>query len=73
MSNRAFWLGVCSLVTVVLIAGTIAAVSVARYERDSEINAQTAIEQTRIEQEAKLERTRERLNWIPWYKPEGGE
>lgn len=71
-----------ALVTTIAIAGIVAWTSVKSYQKDTEINAAIAIEQaeierdadiaqTKIEQEAKLNRTRERMNLVPWYK--GGE
>ncbi len=71
-----------ALVTVISLAGIYAWTSNQWYEKDAEINAQTVIEQTKIEKEVQLEeakikaekdlaRTKERMNMIPWYK--GGE
>jgi len=59
------------LATVITLAGIYAWTSVQKYEKETQINAQTAIEQTQIKEKAKVERTKERMNWIPWYK--GGE
>lgn len=71
-----------AFITVISLAGIYAWTSVKSYEKEAEINAQTAIEQTKIEKEVELEkadieakkaiaRTKERMNWVPWYK--GGE
>lgn len=62
---------IAAVVGVVLIAGMIAGVSTYRYETDAKINAQSQVEKTKIEQEAESQRTKERMNAIPWYK--GGE
>lgn len=40
-------------------------------ETEAKINAQTEVERVQIEQKAATERTREWMNFIPWYK--GGE
>lgn len=40
-------------------------------ETEAKINAQTEVERVLIEQKAATERTREWMNFIPWYK--GGE
>ncbi len=71
MTNKQFVLAVFALLVVVGIAAIIGTVAINRHNTDAKIKADAAIEQTRIEQEAKLERTRERMNAVPWYK--GGE
>ena len=68
MTKRQLICCLSALVVVLLISGIVGYVCIERYKYASKINAQTEIERTRIEQEAKLERTRERMNWIPWYK-----
>lgn len=40
-------------------------------ETEAKINAQAEVERVQIEQKAATERTREWMNFIPWYK--GGE
>jgi len=57
-------------VFVVITFGIIAFVSIKRFEKEAEINAQTEVEKTKIEQEANVQRTRERMHWLPWYKDE---
>ena len=68
MTNRQFALGLSIVGCVLLIAAIMASVSVARYRKEIEINAQMAVEKTRLEQDAKLARTKERMNIVPWYK-----
>jgi hypothetical protein len=41
------------------------------YETQAKISAEAATEQKKIEEEAAVKRTQERMNLIPWYK--GGE
>ena len=71
MTRRQLVFGLSSLGVAVVLIACVAVVSVIRYQRQAEINAQTQIERTRLEQAGKLERTRKRMNAIPWYK--GGE
>jgi hypothetical protein len=48
-----------------------AEVAVKNAETAAQINAQTEIERTKITEAEATQRTKERMNWIPWY--EGGE
>ena len=69
-SKRQFMFAVLALGTVVLVVGILAGVSVFRYRIDSEINQQTVVERTQLQEQRKLEQTREHLKWLPWYKGE---
>ena len=67
-----------ALITVVSLGGIYAWTSVKSYEKEAEINAQkaeiekeAAVEQAAIEADKALARTKERMNFIPWYK--GGD
>jgi hypothetical protein len=71
MTRLQFALGFSCILGVIAIAGIIAVVRINSHEKQAEINRQIAIEQTKIEAAANLERTRERMNAIPWYK--GGQ
>lgn len=64
---------ICGLVCVCFVAGVIAWTSVQRYEKETEINAQVEVEKTKIEEENRLEVTRERMKWIPWFSSEKDE
>lgn len=68
MTNRQLTFGLAAIFAAIIVAGIIAYVSVVRYQSAIKVNAQTEIERTRIQEDAKLERTRERMNVIPWYK-----
>ena len=59
----------------VLIAGMVIMSwqSVREHEIDAEINAQTEIEKTAIEEKAATQRTRERMHWNPWYSDDKNE
>lgn len=53
--------------TIVIVAGIAGYVAIQNHKIDAEINAQTVIEQTEIEEKAATQRTRERMHWLPWY------
>lgn len=65
MTKRQLFFGISILATVIIVAGIVGYVSTVRYEQQSKINAQTKIEKTRIEKEAELERTQERMKSLP--------
>lgn len=45
-------------------------VAVEKHRIDAEINRQTQIERTKIEQNTKLQRTKEHLKYVPWSRDE---
>jgi len=71
MTKRQLIACVFALITVVSLAGIWSWTAQQRYDKEAEINAQTEIERIKIEAERDLKRTKERMNWVPWYK--GGE
>ena len=73
MTTRETMMGFAVLATVLLIVGIIAFVAINRHQAQVEMNAQTEIEKTRIEQEAKIERTKERWSAVPWHREDRSE
>lgn len=73
MTNKQLIFGGMALASAITVAGIAAYVSTVRYERDAEINKQTEIEKTRIKEEIKLKRTKERMQMIPWYDETKGK
>lgn len=68
MTRRQLTFGGMILLTIVITVFAVGYVSIQKYRASVEINAQTEIEKTKIEEKTKLERTRERMNIFPWYK-----
>jgi hypothetical protein len=82
MNNREFWCiviivaGICGVSGLWINSGIEkakieSAVRQQQIEAEAKINAQTEVQKTEIEQKAATERTREWMNFIPWYK--GGQ
>ncbi len=53
--------------------GVVGYFSLRAKEIDAKINAQTEVEKTEIQQKAAIQRTRERMHWIPWYSDQKNE
>ena len=54
-------------ISIVVLSIIFTVASIRNHQIDAEINAQSEIDATKIKEAAKLERTRERMNWVPWY------
>lgn len=68
ISNKELVAYIAAIVAVVTVALIIGNTALKMHKIDAEINAQTEVERTQIEEEQHTNRTKERLNWIPWYK-----
>lgn len=68
MTKRQYWLGVFTLLAVLTGTGIVGYVSTIRYNKQVEINSLKEVEKQKIIQEEKTKRTKERMQWIPWYK-----
>lgn len=68
MTKRQLIFGALVLCTVIVIAGLITFTSISGQDKDMEINAQTEVERIKLEEAAKLQRTKERMKLVPWYK-----
>lgn len=64
--KRPVTLAAIGAVTVVILGSILAYTSIQKYEKEVQINAQTEIEKTKIEEAAKVERTKTHLKWLPW-------
>lgn len=62
-----FMTGIVALVIIVWIKSQ---QGLEQYKIDAQINQQTEVERTKIEEEAATQRTRERMHWLPWYDDE---
>jgi len=71
MNTKYLVLGISVCIVGAFAIGVTGYVEMKKFEKESEINAQTVIEQTKIQQDAEVQRTKERMNLVPWYK--GGE
>lgn len=52
--------------TLICIGCILAYTSIEKYRAEVEINAQTEIEKTRIQEQARSERAKTHLDWFPW-------
>lgn len=59
-----------AIAAVVAIVWVISQQNLEKYKIDAQINQQTEVERTKIEEEAATQRTRERMHWLPWYDDE---
>lgn len=71
MTKNQMIFGSFTVFVVAVIAITIAVISkdiaIKNAETQAEINAQTEIERVKIEETEATKRTKERMNWLPWY------
>jgi len=66
MSRREIIFATLVCITVITLGGIFAYTSIAKYRAEVEINAQTEIEKTRIQEVERSHRANTHLDWFPW-------
>jgi hypothetical protein len=66
MSNREAIITSLVCLTVITLGVIIAYTSITKYRAEVEINAQTEIEKTRIQEHERSQRADTHLDWFPW-------
>jgi len=66
MSRTQAFVASLFIFAIMVVGGFMAYVSIEKYRAEVEINAQTEIERTRIEEAERTERAKEHLKWVPW-------
>lgn len=70
MTRRELMAWIFGCVMVVTIVSTIGYFYVESHKIDAEINAQKEVKRIEIEEKEATIRTKERMQWIPWYDNE---
>lgn len=67
ISNRELLCWVFGGIVVLAAIAVIGFYALQMHKVDAEIHAQSEIQKTQIKEKAAIQRTRERMHWVPWY------